>query len=460
MLALGQGVPKDLKLALEWYQKSAEGGDAHAQSNLAPYYLSGEGVPVDYGKAVSLYEKSIAQGNSDAIVGLGLCYQRGQGVKQDASKALEYFKKSADQNNAYAMGWLGLSYENGWGVSRNGEEALKWYLKALQIAPDVVTYHNLASLYNSGELIPKNEVEAARNYKVAADMGYWSSQMAYAKCLADGFGVEKDLSAAVEWYSKAAKQGHPEALLEQAITLSKMDDDESQRQSAELIDQLVKSNYSGAFREKAMRCVKDPAEAFALLAKAADLGDSQAMTALGDCHAKGTGVPRNPSEAASWYRKAAEKDNADGQYAYAICLLDGIGVEKNNEEGMKLLHTAMGKNQRAAQLKQAQLFLRESPPKTTEAFELFKKSADQDNADAQYEMGLCYENGTGTEKNPLEAFNWYKKSARGGNVNGQVAYGKCLLNGTGVTKSKGMATYWLRMAAQQGNEEAKKLLKN
>jgi|GEM_PF-6368180 len=71
-----------------------------------------------------------------------------------------------------------------------------------------------------------------------------------------------------------------------------MDDDESQQQSADFIEQLVKANYSGAFREKAIRYVKHAAEAVSLLAKSADLGDAQEMAAIGVYLASGMNVPR------------------------------------------------------------------------------------------------------------------------------------------------------------------------
>ena len=55
----GQGVPRDLKQAAEWYKKAAEQGNTPAQAALGNMYLSGEGVPKDSAKAAYWHKKSL-----------------------------------------------------------------------------------------------------------------------------------------------------------------------------------------------------------------------------------------------------------------------------------------------------------------------------------------------------------------------------------------------------------------
>jgi TPR repeat protein len=40
-----------------------------------------------------------------------------------------------------------------------------------------------------------------------------------------------------------------------------------------------------------------------------------------------------------------------------------------------------------------------------------QKIAEQDNAEAQYYLGLCYREGIGIEKNEEEAVKWFRKAA-------------------------------------------------
>jgi len=54
-----------------------------------------------------------------------------------------------------------------------------------------------------------------------------------------------------------------------------------------------------------------------------------------------------------------------------------------------------------------------------EAVEWFRKAADQEYADAQYQLGVMYENGWGVDANNKEAVQWYKKAAEQGNTDAQ-----------------------------------------
>ena len=46
-----------------------------------------------------------------------------------------------------------------------------------------------------------------------------------------------------------------------------------------------------------------------------------------------------------------------------------------------------------------------------EAVRWFKLAADQGDADGQFRLGVCYENGTGVAKDKQEAVQWYTRAA-------------------------------------------------
>lgn len=354
--------------------------------------------------------------------------------------------------------YLAWCYVEGRGVDRDPSEAMKWCHKSLEMKRSYLPLQILGEIYAAGNGVPQDDGAAARYYKEAAAFDYWESDIAWAKCLAEGRGVAQNLAEAAEWYGKAAKQGHPEALFEQAMILSKMEDEGARQRASEFIEELVKMDNAGAVREKALRLVKDPGEAVALLRKAAGLDDAPAMTSLGDCYANGTGVKRDAAAAAEWYRKAADKEDAAGQLAYANCLRSGTGVERNEAEASKWLGEAVGRNHAPAQVTMGQWLLTGKDAKAPEAVGWFRKAAEQEDAEGQFELGRCYETGTGVEKDACEAVRWYEKSARRGSVNGRIAYGKCLLGGVGVAPSKTLARYWFQRAAQQGSKEARDLI--
>ena len=79
-------------------------------------------------------------------------------------------------------------------------------------------------------------------------------------------------------------------------------------------------------------------------------------------------------------------------------------------------------------------------------------------ADAQFRLGVCYENGTGVNQNFDEAVKWYRAAAEQGYAAAQCNLGSGYYNGTGVTQNFDEAVRWFRKAAEQGYAEAKRNL--
>ena len=75
----------------------AQQGDADAQFLLGSMYYDGQGVPRDYKKAVYWYEKSAKQGYADAQYNLGVMYSTGRGIPQDYKLAYVWFNVASAQ---------------------------------------------------------------------------------------------------------------------------------------------------------------------------------------------------------------------------------------------------------------------------------------------------------------------------------------------------------------------------
>ena len=69
---------------------------------------------------------------------------------------------------------------------------------------------------------------------------------------------------------------------------------------------------------------------------------------------------------------------------------------------------------------------------------------------AQCDLGNCYKQGRGVEKNLEKAVEWYRKSAEQGYDRGQFCLAGCFENGEGVPKDKEKALQWYKKAADQG----------
>lgn len=89
-------------------------------------------------------------------------------------------------------------------------------------------------------------------------------------------------------------------------------------------------------------------------------------------------------------------------------------------------------------------------------------------AEAQYTLGLAYfsntdfysESPTNFIKDYSQAVKWYSKSAEQGHIEAQVQLGICYANGLGVDKNKDKAYYWWKKAAEQGHESAISFMKS
>ena len=174
----GQGVERNILMAVKWFRKAAEQGYVIAQYWLALCYDSGTGVETNKAKAVKWYRKAAERGWSFAQVDLGLSYVDGTGVEQDLVEAVKWFRKAAEQEDAAAQALLGASYEHGKGVETNMAEAVKWYRRAAEqgFVGSQIAQDQLGRCYEYGEGVETNKAEAVKWYRKAAEQGDASSQ--------------------------------------------------------------------------------------------------------------------------------------------------------------------------------------------------------------------------------------------------------------------------------------------
>jgi len=84
----------------------------------------------------------------------------------------------------------------------------------------------------------------------------------------------------------------------------------------------------------------------------------------------------------------------------------------------------------------------------------YRKAAEQGNAKAQYNLGVCYSDGAGVAKDAAEAVKWYRRAAEQGYAPAQHKLGENYNKGSGVDKDTAKAIEWLRKGAEQGDAKA------
>jgi TPR repeat protein len=85
------------------------------------------------------------------------------------------------------------------------------------------------------------------------------------------------------------------------------------------------------------------------------------------------------------------------------------------------------------------------------AAKLLLTQAQQGNADAEFNLGLMYDNGQGVPKEYKEAAEWYRRAAEQGHSAAQLNLGVMYGQGQGVPQDYKEAVKWYRRAAEQGD---------
>lgn len=94
------------------------------------------------------------------------------------------------------------------------------------------------------------------------------------------------------------------------------------------------------------------------------------------------------------------------------------------------------------------------PPDSREAVRWYTKAAEEGNAWAQYNLGAKYTAGNGVPLSYQEAAKWTAKAAAQGHAGAERSLGVMYANGRGVPQDYAEAVTWFRRAAEQGNTNA------
>ena len=110
--------------------EEAVNGDNEAQFEVGSRYFRGVGIKKDYKLAVKWFEKSANSGNPHAECSIAFCYYNGKGIKKNYKEALSWFIKAAEQGNSEAQNQIGVIYTKGNGTKKNLEQARLWFIKS------------------------------------------------------------------------------------------------------------------------------------------------------------------------------------------------------------------------------------------------------------------------------------------------------------------------------------------
>ena len=255
---------------------------ATAQNELAIRYFEGSGgASKNYEKAVYWYTKSANNGNKWAQINLAYAYLNGNGVTVDKSKALYWFEQSGNQHFHKAALMAGKMYLVGDGTSINYDKA-------------------------------------AHLFKDAAFGGEPEGMYYYATCFAEGLGVKADSTKAILWANRALDKEYYWTywllgrMYEKGLSVKA--DNWSAKYYYSLGDEhdisacqndLGVAYATGSFVEK------DMDKALELYLKAANNGNTVAMSNLAFRYSDSNDQHYNLTQAAFWYKKMIDAGDTD-----------------------------------------------------------------------------------------------------------------------------------------------------
>ncbi len=150
--------------------------------------------------------------------------------------------------------------------------------------------------------------------------------------------------------------------------------------------------------------------ALKLFEAAAQKGNREAQHTLGFMYRDGMGTKRNDTKAMAWYRKAAEQGYAPAEYNLGLMYAQGEGAKPNPVAAQRWFRRAADHGSVEAQVKLAEIAIFDE--KYEEALLWFSKAADQNDADAAFNVGSLYYMGQGGAKDEAKATEYYRKAAR------------------------------------------------
>ncbi len=250
-----------------------------------------------------------------------------------------------------------------------------------------------------------------------------------------GNGIKSNTDTALQWFEKAAQQGHVKAALDLGVELG--------------------------FSQQRW------GEARPWLEKAAAQGSAEAMSLLGSLYRNGQGVQQDLGKAAEWFDRAIRKGhsdtvdrllalvdegNAEAQYRLGMLFLDGVDniIGQNIDEALKWIDKAKQQGYLVPDkdLKRAFKVI----------FSNLEKRAKQGDTDAQLEIGYFYlVKQDFVEQNISKAIMWLRRAAQPnkpgerGNAEAQHTLGVFYITGHDGIVEPNLAEgiKWLQLAAQQ-----------
>ncbi len=334
---------------------------------------------------------------------LAKCLLQGHRTEADVRRAVGVLKKFARKKYAPAQYMLSLCYFDGVGVAQKDNVAFSLCEQAARQGCSLAEIR-LCECYKNGIGVEKDFIKAKKWCEKAA---YHSSKQVYydfaVMCTCEQYGTT-DIKKACEFFEKDLAEGNERAF-------------------GKLIE-LHKYHLEKCFTQQ------EPSETEKLAHFYSELGDF----CLANKYAP------NMQKAISYYKKALKEEIEEAKGCY------GIVIATPKEKNAQNIATLNEKIQNCFE----EYFATHSENISQNEY----RQAIAGNAEAEFNLGMLFENKDFELRDKEEANKWYSLSAQHGYAKAQYVLGNSYLLGKDVGQNYEKAVKWLILAAEQGHAKA------
>jgi TPR repeat protein len=347
---VGEGVEKDVKIAMDHLKYAAKMGHASAQRTVGSFYVP-KNAEGSYRKTEKWWTRAAVQGDVLAQEHLGFYYRNDFGSNsEDLALSIHWFTKATTKHSVRAQYALGCAYKSGKGVPRDYAKAFEWIFLAAS-GGSSKAQNMVGEFYLQGCSVEQDYKKAVYWFERSAERKNAAAQNNLGVLYRHGLGVEKSTEKAFEYFAAAALQKQKSALYN-----------------------------AGMCWKLGQGTDADPSAAFRCFAASDSRELPSATTQLALCYKHGLGTGKDPKKALDLFIKASATGDPYGQYNLGLSFFVGYGGIQADTGGFKWMLA----------------------------------SAKQGYGDAQFKIAECYSVGLGTEIDHDIALDWLVKAVRSG----------------------------------------------
>lgn len=287
---------------------------------------------------------------------------------------------------------------------------------------DAESQYRYGCLLKEGTEIEQDLEGAAHYFKLSSDQSYLDGIIAYATCLKDGDGVEKNETEAINLMKSLVDKNITEA-------------------------QIILANWYAEMRPRKYGL------AYELYKKADEKDYPDASALIGILmEKKKLGVNPSNDEIVQYYKKACRLGSSAGIYHMATCYHYGIGVDKNIKEAIRLytISTKIQDQNQSPAIFSLTVLLEETGD-FENAFSIADYYRDEDMFIGYVRCSEFYNKGIGVEKDEKIAKEYMDIACNKRFASDQLSLALLYSRAKGVTQNKEQTFFWTEIAAKNGN---------